>query len=175
MIGTSSGGTLWQRVTATSGYTVEKESTAFASIGKVQTADGRNIDFQIEFGMSRAFMNKINTLTSENYILTDPLVINLDTDVASVTDQKFFFDLDSDGEEEEISFAGEGSGFLALDKNGDGKINDGNELFGTQSGNGLTARILSAQHVTLQHRLLHRLLHASTVDRALHWLTSLHS
>ena len=138
MIGTSSGGTLWQRVTATSGYTVEKESTAFSSTGKVQTADGRSIDFRIEVGMSRAFMSKINTLTSENYILTDPLVINLDTDVASVTDQKFFFDLDSDGKEEEISFAGEGSGFLALDKNGDGKINDGNELFGTQSGDGFS-------------------------------------
>ena len=31
---------------------------------------------------------------------------------------------------------GSGSGFLALDKNGDGIINDGSELFGTVSGNG---------------------------------------
>ena len=31
---------------------------------------------------------------------------------------------------------GRGSGFLALDKNEDGKINDGSELFGTKSGNG---------------------------------------
>lgn len=38
--------------------------------------------------------------------------------------------------EENISFAGKGSGFLALDKNGDGKINDGSELFGTKSGDG---------------------------------------
>ena len=37
---------------------------------------------------------------------------------------------------DEISMLREGSGFLALDKNGDGKINDGSELFGTRSGNG---------------------------------------
>ena len=49
---------------------------------------------------------------------------------------KTFFDLDADGKEEEMSFVGKGSGFLALDKNGDGTINDGSELFGTQSGDG---------------------------------------
>ena len=64
------------------------------------------------------------------------LVINLDTDIAQVSDQKFFFDLDQDGEAEEISSLASGSGFLALDLNGDGVINDGGELFGTKSGNG---------------------------------------
>lgn len=134
--GTTSSGTLWQRVTATSGFTTEYEGTTFASSGKVQTEDGRSIDFNIELSMSRAFMSKIDTLTTENYILTDPLMINLDTDIGTVSDQKFLFDLDSDGEQEEISFAGAGSGFLALDKNGDGVINDGSELFGTAGGDG---------------------------------------
>lgn len=68
----------------------------------------------------------------------DPLVINVGSNVTSVLDQKFRFDLDSDGAEDEISMLGEGSGFLALDINEDGKINDGNELFGTKSGNGFT-------------------------------------
>lgn len=135
-VGTTSSGTLWQKVTATSGFTSEYESTTFASAGKVQTEDGRSIDFNIEWSMSRAFTCKIDTLTSEEYILTDPLMINLDTDIGTVSDQKFLFDLDSDGEEEEVSFAGAGSGFLALDKNGDGIINDGSELFGTASGDG---------------------------------------
>ena len=135
-IGTGGSGTTWQRVTATSGFVSESESTTFASSGMVKTQDGRSIDFNIEVSMSRAFTSQINTLTTQNYIKTDPLVINLDTDIGSVTDQKFLFDLDSDGEEEEISFAGKGSGFLALDKNGDGRIGDGSELFGTKSGDG---------------------------------------
>ena len=135
-IGTGSSGTTWQRVTATSGFVSESESTTFASSGMVKTQDGRSIDFNIEVSMSRAFTSQINTLTTQNYIKTDPLVINLDTDIGSVTDQKFLFDLDSDGDEEEISFAGKGSGFLALDKNGDGRIGDGSELFGAKSGDG---------------------------------------
>ena len=135
-IGTTRGGTTWQRITAVSGFKSESESTTFASNGIVQTADGRNIDFNIEVSMSRAFMQEINMLEVKEYIKTDPLMINLDTNIGSVNDQKFFFDLDTDGNEEEISFAGKGSGFLALDKNGDGKINDGSELFGTSSGDG---------------------------------------
>lgn len=134
--GTTGVGTTWQRITASSGFRTETESTTFASTGIVKTADGRSIDFNVEVSMSRAYMEKCDMLEVQEYIKTDPLMINLDTNIGSVSDQKFFFDLDSDGKEEEISFAGKGSGFLALDKNGDGKINDGSELFGTKSGDG---------------------------------------
>lgn len=136
VIGTTGSGTIWQRITATSGFYTEAESTTFATTGIVRTADGRDINFNMEISMSRAFTASINSLEVESYIKTDPLIINLDTDIGSVSDQKFFFDLDADGKEEEISFAGKGSGFLALDRNGDGKINDGSELFGTKSGDG---------------------------------------
>ena len=136
VIGTTGSGTIWQRVTATSGFYTEAESTTFATSGIVRTVDGRDINFNMEVSMSRAFTASINSLEVESYIKTDPLMINLDTDIGSVSDQKFFFDLDADGKEDEISFAGKGSGFLALDRNGDGKINDGSELFGTKSGDG---------------------------------------
>lgn len=135
-IGTTGSGTTWQKITATSGFTSESESTTFVTKGIVQTADGRNIGFNMEVSMSRAFMQETNMLEVKEYIKTDPLMINIDTNVGTVSDQKFFFDLDADGKEERISFAGKGSGFLALDKNGDGKINDGSELFGTGSGDG---------------------------------------
>ena len=138
MTGTTSAGTLWQRVTATSYERSEREYTAFRSSGYAVTEDGRSIGFDVEFAMSRSFSERFDSLTSETYLLTDPLIINLDSDVTSVSDTKFLFDLDADGEEEEISFAGGGSGFLALDANGNGVIDDGSELFGTKSGDGFS-------------------------------------
>ena len=56
--------------------------------------------------------------------------------MANLTDQKFFFDIDADGKKDEISELAAGSGYLALDHNNDGKINDGSELFGPESGDG---------------------------------------
>lgn len=116
---------------------VESENTTFSTVGKVKTADGREINFNINVGMSRSFESHFSeNLQLASYRLCDPLVINLDSDVADVSDQTFYFDLDADGEMDEVSQLGKGSGYLALDKNGDGEINDGNELFGTSSGNG---------------------------------------
>lgn len=134
--GFSVGGNVWTKTTVTSAFVSEAEHTAFESVGMAKTADGREIQFGVSVEMSRAFCAKYESYTQENYILTDPLVINLDSNVASVSDMKFLFDLDADGKKEEVSFAGSGSGFLALDKNDDGKVNDGSELFGTKSGEG---------------------------------------
>lgn len=114
----------------------EEENTAFCSQGKVTTADGRVIEFDISFEMSRSFEMQFETYSEQSYVLCDPLVFNFEGNVAEITDQKFLFDLDADGNEEEIGMLNAGSGFLALDKNGDGIINDGSELFGAKSGNG---------------------------------------
>lgn len=134
--GNASRPTTWKKTTVTSAFVTEMEYTAYQASGVVKTADGREINFGVTMEMSRAFCAKYDSIVQEDYICTDPLVINLDTNATTVSDQKFLFDLDADGKEEEISFVGKGSGFLALDKNKDGKINDGSELFGTRSGDG---------------------------------------
>ena len=117
-------------------YSVEQEDTCFSTVGTVRTKDGREINFNVNVNMSRRceeyYREELNVA---QFALYDPLVINLNTDVTELSDQTFYFDLDADGEEEEISML-KGSGYLALDKNGDGVINDGSELFGTKNGDG---------------------------------------
>lgn len=141
-IGTTSG-SIFQNVNVTTlsfdveALFCEQESTSFSTEGTVRTADGREIAFNLELEMSRSF----SAYYHENYemqsvSMCDPLVINLDSDIASVSDQKFYFDLDADGTKESISTLNAGSGYLALDLNGDGVINDGSELFGAKSGDG---------------------------------------
>lgn len=115
----------------------EYEETSFAAQGQAVTEDGRKIDFDIEVSMSRSYMEYMCVGTSSiEDALCDPLIINVGSGISHISDQKFFFDLDADGKKDEISMTGKGSGFLALDRNGDGKINDGSELFGTKSGDG---------------------------------------
>ena len=130
-------GAFWTRDTHESITISETETTSFSSTGTVVTSDGRTIDFNVSMEMSRSFTETIESISSETqYILTDPLVIQLDNAPETISNQKWFFDIDGNGEKEEISELAKGNGFLALDKNGNGIIDDGNELFGTQSGNG---------------------------------------
>lgn len=114
----------------------EQEMASFNGMGMAITEDGREIDFNISFSMSRKLCEYARISMSQAVGLIDPLVINVDSSVTSISDQNFFFDLDSDGKEEKIANLGAGAGFLAYDKNGDGKIGNGAELFGTKSGDG---------------------------------------
>lgn len=129
--------TVWNKISYQSSTYEESESMAFRAIGKAITADGRTLDFNVEIGMSREFVAENEELLSETeVILTDPLVINLDSNPISVSDQKWQFDIDGDGKRDSISLLSKGSGFLVFDKNNDGIINDGREMFGAKTGNG---------------------------------------
>ncbi len=115
----------------------ESEHTEFKTEGKVTTKDGREIDFDLSLGLRRDFMSESQGARRNlNVKLTDPLVINFDAPSVELTDRKFEFDLDCDGELDNIAILGQACGYLAYDKNDDGQINDGSELFGTTSGDG---------------------------------------
>ncbi len=116
----------------------EAESMNFSAQGMVKTADGRQIQFNLQLSMERAFASEssVSIRLGDAVRQQDPLMINFDGSAAQLTDTKFSFDINADGSTEQISFAGVNSGFLALDNNNDGTINNGSELFGTTSGNG---------------------------------------
>jgi len=116
----------------------EKESVSFNSGGYVKTADGRTIAFDMNFSMSREYYEQTSLSIRLGDAKIDPLVVVLDGGAPTLSTTKQAFDLNADGQTENISFATGNSGFLALDKNGDGKINDGSELFGPASGDGFS-------------------------------------
>ena len=115
----------------------EKEQMSFASEGVIRTADGKEINFSVQLGMNREFASQQDIhIRAGDAIKVDPLVINFNGKAPELTSTKYSFDLDFDGNKDQISFLGSDSGFLALDINNDGAINNGSELFGPNSGNG---------------------------------------
>lgn len=111
----------------------EAEYTAWSAQGRVTTEDGRTVQIdQTSLMLRSAEMVQ----TQSTATLEDPLVIQYGKGSAAVglTEEKYAFDLDADGQKDSMSFVKPGAGFLALDQNGDGKINDGSELFGAKSG-----------------------------------------
>ena len=116
---------------------METEALSFKANGIVNTADGKQIAIQLQFNMSRSFAATSSlTIRGGDAKVVDPLVINYDGPAADFKDTTFVFDLDADGQNDEIAVLGSGSGYLAIDKNGDGTINNGAELFGPTTGNG---------------------------------------
>ncbi len=118
-------------------HSYTEQSQIYNGYGTVSTADGREINFGLYLAMDRK-----ETVKSEAELIVnvqpmvDPLVINFGAESVTLTDQYFQFDIDSDGVNETIATLGKGSGYLMLDRNGNGKADDGSELFGPQTGQG---------------------------------------
>ena len=117
----------------------EQESMIFSARGQVVTADGQTIDFQLQLAMQREFAatNSVQ-IRAGDALLIDPLVINFNGKAAELSNMRFAFDLDGDGDMEQIPGLAPGSGFLAFDRNHDGRINNGLELFGPATGRGFS-------------------------------------
>ena len=100
--------------------------------GYVQTQNAR-IAINLEASISHTLIRKQEVKSSD---FIDPLIINYAGELPQLENKTFAFDIDSDGTSDQISSLQQGNGFLALDRNENGIIDDGGELFGTQTGNG---------------------------------------
>ena len=116
----------------------EQESLDFNALGEVILDDGRKIRFNFNQGYERDYLKQESAqLTHQAVTFIDPLVITYDTNAIDVLgNEHFTFDMNNDGQIEQLTFTAAGSGFLVLDKNADGEINHGGEVFGGVSGNG---------------------------------------
>ena len=118
----------------------ESEQTTFQAVGIIKTQDNKEINFSLSLAMLHQYSETSSTSIrlGDAANQTDPLVINFNGNAAQLSEQRFAFDLNSDGQTEQINAPLSGSGFLALDLNNDGKINNGGELFGPGTGNGFS-------------------------------------
>ena len=118
----------------------ESESTSLHATAQVHTADGQVIRLDLQLEMSRSY-SETTQLDVQRGAATgqrrkDPLVVNFAAPAAQLESGRFAFDVDADGQNEAVATLGAGSGYLTLDRNGNGRVDDGSELFGTASGNG---------------------------------------
>lgn len=115
----------------------EAEGASYQAQGQVKTADGRSISFSM--GVSMQYYSRSETsfsLDIGNQPKQDPLVLNLSTDQVRLEGNSISFDLNADGENDKLAKLASGSAYLVLDRNGNGQIDDGTELFGPTSGDG---------------------------------------
>ena len=114
----------------------EAQGLNFQTAAKVQV-DGKELNVGLNISLSRSFVQKTSlTVDLIQKKMKDPLVISLNGQMPNLSTKTFSFDIDSDGQNDQISQLKRGNGFLALDKNNNGTIDNGTELFGTKSGDG---------------------------------------
>ncbi len=113
----------------------QQQQLNVAASGKLTTADGRVLDFNLQLDMQHTQYSSQSVSFSAGQ-LKDPLVVNYAGQPVQLTGKSMNFDLDADGKQDRIAMLANGSAYLALDKNSNGKIDNGHELFGAISGDG---------------------------------------
>lgn len=114
------------------------EASTFGASGTIRTADGKDIKFSVGLSMSRSEteISSVSLRAGNAAVSKDPLVINFGGNAASLTSQRFRFDLMGNGKDVDMPRLASGSGFLVLDAVESGKVQSGRQLFGPASGDG---------------------------------------
>ena len=115
----------------------EHELTSVTIGAHLVDDQGTQIDISLSVTMERHYQEtEADLRIRANGQLKDPLVINFNGEAVALSNQRISFDINSDGTDDQIPTFHSDSAYIALDRNNDGLINNGSELFGTQSGNG---------------------------------------
>ncbi len=112
-----------------------KQAFSFSIQAELNNDQGEVRRVRIEVNLSFS-MNLEVSLQQQEEEMTDPLVIQLGDVPLELAEERYRFDLDLDGLLDDLPTLANGAAYLVLDRNGNGRIDDGRELFGPQQGNG---------------------------------------
>jgi hypothetical protein len=119
----------------------QKQTIDFCTSLQINTPNNYyEMDLEVAFSQELYEAHSMELVFGDVTIL-DPLVINYDDDInpfENISKLKFEFDLNNDGENELIPLLKKGAGFLAYDKNENGEIDNGSELFGPSTNDGFS-------------------------------------
>lgn len=112
----------------------EYEAMSLALAGTFTTEDGREFSFDLSYQLERESVRTTSTSVTVGAV-QDPLILDL-AGPGGFGPGRTAFDLIGDAGLEALPHLIGGSHYLAADLNGNGRIDDGGELFGPRSGNG---------------------------------------
>lgn len=110
----------------------EVESCSMSGRGNVCLADGSQRQFGLDFSLARE--SSFTLAAASQSVLRDPLVLDFGAPSMALERKAVSFDLDADGKAESLHLPQ--AEMLFIDRNGNGKVDNGHELFGAQSGDG---------------------------------------
>jgi hypothetical protein len=114
----------------------EHQANSLKMAGKITTAAGRDISFEFKLNFEQSFTEYQRSIETIN--MKDPLIISFTNKPVKLGESTHQFDIDADGNKDTLTQLEKGYGYLAFDRNNNGKIDDGQELFGALSGNGFS-------------------------------------
>lgn len=109
----------------------ESSSLELGFSGKVQTSEGKELEFSLSIAWHEEFSQRIDLLSGK--VFEDPLVISFDG-MPPVLAEQFDFALTKNAQK--LNYLSQNAAYLARDTNENGLIDDGSELFGPKSGDG---------------------------------------
>lgn len=114
----------------------QAEVSQFSTSGNVTTADGREIQFNLDYYTAHESYSETHISFKAGDALIDPLILRLDARPMQYAQEDVSFDLNLDGKTDSFRVPVDNAGFLFLDLDQNGKVTDGSELFGPKTGSG---------------------------------------
>lgn len=117
--------------------TMEIESTSYQAQGRVQTADGRTISFDLHASQTRSFAAQYSREEVQMFLDRPAMLLSGDPLRHLAEAGDYILDYDPGKAKSVLSLLQLEGGVLAMDKNKDGQLSSEHELFGATTGNAL--------------------------------------